>query len=59
MGTLRSVYRTHTCGELRQPHSGQRVTVSGWVLRKRDHGGVVFFDMRDHKGVVAGVLGEC
>jgi len=45
-------YRTHTCGELRATHAGDTVRVSGWVHRKRDHGDLVFIDLRDHYGMV-------
>ena len=45
-------YRSHTCGELRASHAGETVRVSGWVHRKRDHGDLVFIDLRDHYGMV-------
>ena len=44
-------YRTHTCGQLRENHIGENVRVSGWCHRIRDHGGVLFIDLRDHYGL--------
>ncbi|MGL4404173.1 MAG: aspartate--tRNA ligase, partial [Notoacmeibacter sp.] len=44
-------YRSHTCGALRATDTGQTVRISGWVHRVRDHGGVLFIDLRDHYGM--------
>jgi aspartyl-tRNA synthetase len=44
-------YRTHTCAELRADDAGTTARLSGWVHRKRDHGGVLFVDLRDHYGL--------
>jgi len=44
-------YRTHTCGELTKANVGQQVRLAGWINRRRDHGGLIFLDIRDRYGL--------
>ena len=50
--------RTHTCNELRADHIGQRTVLTGWLETVRDHGGVLFVDLRDHYGVTQIVFSD-
>ena len=51
-----SKYRTHTCGELNLSHKGSNVTLSGWINKKRDHGNLLFIDLRDNYGLTQCVI---
>ena len=53
---LGNMRRTHDCSVLRSQDIGREVVLTGWVQRRRDHGGVIFLDLRDHKGLVQVVV---
>ncbi len=51
-----NIYRTHTCGELNISHKGQKIILSGWINKKRDHGNLLFIDLRDNYGLTQCVI---
>ena len=51
-----SKYRTHTCGELTLNNKDQTIKLSGWINKKRDHGNLLFLDLRDHYGITQCVI---
>ena len=58
METLEGMSRTHHCGKISKDDTGKEVVVCGWVSRRRDHGGLIFVDLRDRSGLVQTVFAE-
>src|ERR1051326_6187933 len=56
LGNPMHAYRTHTCGALRLSDAGSAARLAGWVHRKRDHGQLLFVDLRDHYGITQCVI---
>ena len=49
-------YRSHHCGELNKVNVGENIILSGWINKKRDHGNLLFIDLRDHYGITQCVI---
>ncbi|MDU2209599.1 MAG: OB-fold nucleic acid binding domain-containing protein, partial [Veillonella sp.] len=56
METMKGLHRTHGCGTISEAEVGKEVVLCGWVERRRDHGGLIFLDLRDRSGIVQVVL---